>query len=137
MFQFPYTKLPSTSRKEVYLPLAKVRLGYKRTHKILPISVVALIDSGADVCFCTKDIGTWLGIQLNKMKSEEFTAANRSKFIAKAVAVTFYSYRKEYECKFYFTEVLPKHTPIILGQIGFFDHFKIFFDYKNKVIGLE
>ena len=29
---------------------------------------------------------------------------------------------------------LPHETPIILGQVGFFDHFKITFDVKNKEI---
>ncbi|OGY26211.1 MAG: hypothetical protein A2Z24_01445 [Candidatus Woykebacteria bacterium RBG_16_44_10] len=137
MIRIPYTKLPSVSQKEVYLPLVKVRLGYKKTHKITPTLIVALVDSGADVCFCSEQIGAWLGIQFTKIKKETtFTAANSTPFTTKPEVLRLYAYGEDYDCKFYFTDVLPRHTPIILGQLGFFDHFKILFDFKNKVIEL-
>ena len=138
MIQIPYTKLPSVSQKEVYTPLAKVRLGYKKTHQITPFPIVALIDSGSDVYFCSDLIGMWLGIKFDKVKTKaEFTAANRSTFITKPAVVTLYAYNKQYEYEFYFSATLPRHTPIILGQLGFFDHFKVLFDFSNRVIELE
>lgn len=133
----PYTVLPSKSQGRVYSPLAKVVLNYKKTHKITPRPIPALIDSGADVCFCNDMIGAWLGVKLDKIKNEkEFTAANRSTFKTKPEIITLHAYGKSYDCKFYFTDVLPRHTPIILGQIGFFDHFKIIFDFQNTQIEL-
>lgn len=138
MHQIPYTKLPNTSNTDFYLPLAKVRLGYKKTHKITPVPIAALIDSGADVCFCMDYIGLWLGVNLQKIKQNAvFTAANSTKFITKPEILTIYAYGKQYDCEFYFTDVLPKHTPIILGQVGFFNHFKIAFDYQNKLMNIE
>lgn len=134
----PYTVLPSKSQGKVYLPLARVVLNYKKTHKITPKPISALIDSGADVCFCNDLIGAWLGVRLDKIKIEkEFTAVNMSTFKTKSQIITLHAFGKSYDCKFYFTDVLPKHTPIILGQIGFFDHFKITFDYQNKLMDIE
>lgn len=137
MIKIPYTLLPSKTQKSVRLPLARVILNYKKTHKVTPVPITALIDSGADVCFCSDMIGTWLGIQFNKIKEEEFTAANRSTFKAKSEIVILSAYGKSYPCKFYFTDSLPAHTSIILGQVGFFDHFKISFDYKQSEITVE
>lgn len=132
MAKYPYTILPGDKRS-VYKSLIPVTLNYKKTHKIT-LPVTALIDSGADVCFCSKNIGVWLGIQFAKKKRTKFTAANRSTFWASREDVTFYAGGKHYNCPFFFTDVLPKETPIILGQFGFFDHFKITFDVRNKLI---
>lgn len=133
----PYTLLPSKSKGSIRLPLAKVLLNYKKTHKITTVPIVALIDSGADVCFCNDMIGTWLGIKFEKIKDGIFTTANRTTFNAKPEIITLHAYNKTYECKFFFTDTLPQHTPIILGQIGFFDHFKITFDYRNNKITID
>ncbi|EKE06047.1 MAG: hypothetical protein ACD_19C00103G0001 [uncultured bacterium] len=136
MLNFPYTILPSKKGK-VYKPYINVVLNYKKTHKVT-LPTKALIDSGADVCFCHEMIGTWLGIKFNKTKNiVKFTAANGQIFDTKLEEVCIYVGNKTYNCKFYFSDVLPSTTPIILGQIGFFDNFKVIFDLPNKVINLE
>lgn len=132
MAKYPYVTLPSKEGL-VYKPWINVSLGYKKTHKIT-YPVAALIDSGADVCFCAKDIGIWLGIQFKKKTPFTFNAANRTTFEAFKEAVVLHTSEKTYSCSFYFTSQLPPETPIILGQLGFFDHFKISFDLKNKEI---
>ena len=38
------------------------------------------------------------------------------------------------ENKVYKPWILPFETPIILGQLGFFDHHKVTFDLENKEI---
>lgn len=130
MPKYPYF-IPSD---KIYKPWIKVSLGYRKTHKVTPAVIVALVDSGADVCFCSKDIGIWLGIQFSKKLFTTFTAANRSSFEAAKETAMLYTCGKNYECPFYFTDTLPHETPIILGQLGFFDHFKINFDLQNKEI---
>jgi len=42
---------------------------------------------------------------------------------------------KTYTYPIFFTESLA--YPIILGQLGFFDHFKISFDLRNKEIEIN
>lgn len=130
MAKYPYY-IPSAG---VYKPWIKASLGYRKTHKLIPVSIVALVDSGADVCFCREDIGIWLGIQFKRKDAATFTAANRSTFKAIKENITLYIAGRNYECPFYFTSDLPHETPIILGQLGFFDHFKVTFDLRNKEI---
>ena len=133
MAKYPYI-VPA---ERVYKPWIQVRLGYQKTHKITPAPIVALIDSGADVCFCEKNIGLWLGAKLSKGETKTFTTANRGGFEAIKDTLILYVCGKRYECPFYFTNSLPRETPIILGQLGFFDHFKITFDLKNKEIDIN
>ncbi len=136
MIETPYIALPS-KLGPVYKPLIRVRLNYLKTHKVT-LPVTALIDSGADVCFCSDLIAAWLGIQLDKIrKVEEFTAANGQTFKTKPETIRLMIDDISYDCKLYFTDVLPRHTPIILGQIGFFDRFKITFDSKKEIIQIS
>ena len=133
MVKYPYT-IPGDN---VYKPWLPVRLGYRKTHKIMPASVIALIDSGADVCFCEKNLGLWLGAKLTKGETKTFITANRGSFEAIKDTLTLYVCGTHYDCPFYFTNSLPRETPIILGQRGFFDHFVISFDLKNKEIEIK
>lgn len=121
-------------REGVYKPWIQVALGYRKTHKITPHSIIALVDSGADVCFCSKDIGIWLGIKFKKRDVITFTAANNTPLHTYKEILTLYAAGKKYDCPFYFSDELPRETPIILGQLGFFDHFTITFSVKNKEI---
>lgn len=134
MAKYPYYLVPTNN---AYKPWIQVRLGYHKTHKITPAPLVALIDSGADVCFCEKNLGLWLGAKLSKGESQTFVTANRGSFEAIKETLALHVCGKQYECPFYFTNSLPRETPIILGQRGFFDHFKITFDLKNKEMEIE
>lgn len=133
MASYPYTVLPGP--QPVYKPWIRVVLGFEKTHKITQ-GIVALVDSGADVCFCTLDIGLWLGMQFKKRTAEVFTAANRTTLSAFKETVTLSACGKKYKCPFYFTKVLPRETPLILGQTGFFDHFKITFDLPRRTLDI-
>lgn len=130
MYKYPYY-IP---REGVYKPWIEVALGYKKTHKVTPSTVIALIDSGADVCFCSKNIGIWLGIQFKKKEEIIFTTANGTPLHTVKESITFYVAGVNYKTDFYFSDELPRETPIILGQVGFFDHFKVTFDVRNREI---
>lgn len=134
MYKYPYTILPSEFGS-VYKPLIPVYLNYKTTHKITP-PILALIDSGADVCFCSKNIGIWLGINFARRRiSRKFVTANNTTFTAYQEEINLYFGKEKINnCPFFFADSLPKETPLILGQLGFFDHYRISFDIKNKEI---
>lgn len=137
MPRYPYTILPTKDDKKVYKPLIDVILNYRKTHKITS-PIKALIDSGADVCFCADFIGIWLGIQLTKIKQEVwFTAANNEKFPTKPASLMLHVANKNYPVTFYFSNTLSKNFPIILGQIGFFDKNVITFNLKEGFINVE
>ncbi|MCL5438840.1 MAG: retropepsin-like domain-containing protein [Patescibacteria group bacterium] len=130
MRKYPYYN----PAENILKPWITVRLGYTKTHKLTPAPITALIDSGADVCFCSIEIGSFLGINFKNKPTKTFYTANGSPLITIPEKITLYACGKNYECIFYFADNLPHETPIILGQIGFFDHFKITFNFENKEI---
>lgn len=130
MHKYPYY-IPAN---KVYKPWIPVSIEYKKTHKIIPAPIIGLIDSGADVCFCSKEIANFLGVSDKNRQEVIFTTANRTPLPTFPVTLTLYVGGKNYDCSFYISEKLPPETPIILGQLGFFDHHKISFDLDNKEI---
>jgi len=121
MAQYPYSGLPSKFGP-IFKPIIPVQLRYAKTHKIT-LPTTALIDSGADVCFCADYIGIWLGIAINKIKKvHSFTAANGGQLLTKSTTVTLHVAGKKYDAAFHFCDTLPKQFPLILGQVGFFDN---------------
>src|SRR4030042_3397999 len=130
MVKIPYT-IPSPG---VYKPWVPVRLGNTKSHKVMPVPVNALIDSGADVCFAASYLADWLKIQLDKKNVREFTAANNKRFEACKASVKIFVAGKNYVCSFYFADSLPPQTPLILGQHGFFDNNIVKFDLRNREI---
>lgn len=133
MTKFPYINLPTPTGKIVYKPLIHVRLSYTKTHKYTD-PVWGIIDSGSDVCLCHKNIGMWLGINFKNEDRVKLKAANNQVFITYKARVVLYVCGLRYKCTFYFTDELVKNYPVILGQIGFFDRFKVTFDLKKRDI---
>lgn len=119
---------------KIYKPWIPVNIGFKKTHKTTPSTIVALIDSGADVCFCSKTIADFLGVSKRNKEEKVFTTANGSHLPTFMEKLTLYVGGRNYECTFYISDKLPAETPIILGQVGFFDHHKVTFDLDNKAI---
>ncbi|OGJ22395.1 MAG: hypothetical protein A2804_00570 [Candidatus Pacebacteria bacterium RIFCSPHIGHO2_01_FULL_46_10] len=132
---YPYFHL----QENIYKPWIEVRLGSPLTHKVLPHPVVALIDSGADVCFCSDALASYLGVASTKknVKKEKFTAANNQIFTAYKINLRLYACGREYICPFFICSELPHETPIILGQKGFFTNHKILFDFPNKLMEID
>ena len=130
--KFPYTILAPDACK----PLIPMRLCYEKTHKVLPSNIMALVDSGADVCFCSEDIAFWLGSRPKGKSTKEFTAANNQTFKTYKETFKLMTCGKVYECDFYVSSSLPKVAPIILGQSGFFDKFQVNFDLQKKEIDI-
>lgn len=132
MSKYSYTALPGRLGP-IYKPFIPVTLEYKKTRKITS-AVYALVDSGADVCFCMENIAFWLGYRKKEKLSITFTTANKTTFSAVKALFTLHVADKRYECPMYISKDLPPETPIILGQLGFFDHFKILFDLPEREI---
>lgn len=130
MRKFPYY----VPENKIYKPWIPAKIGYSKTHKITPTSITALIDSGSDVCFCSKKIADFLEVSSKNKEKVIFTAANSTPLPTFLEVLTLYIGGKNYDCSFYISDKLPFETPIILGQLGFFDHHKIAFDLDNKEI---
>ncbi len=119
---------------KIYKPWIPVEIGFRKTHKITSAPITALIDSGSDVCFCLKNIADFLGVTASNKEKVIFTAANGTPLPTFLEVLTLYVGGKNYECSFYISDKLPFETPIILGQLGFFDHHKVAFDLQNNEI---
>ena len=130
MRKYPYY----VPENKIYKPWITVGIGYSKTNIVTPTPITALIDSGSDVCFCSKDIADLLGVSLKNKDKIIFTAANGTPLPTFMEILILYVGGKNYECSFYISEKLPFETPIILGQLGFFDHHKVTFDLENKEI---
>lgn len=130
MRKFPYY-IPEN---KIYKPWIPVQIGYRKTHKNTPTPITALIDSGSDVCFCSKKIADFLGVSPRNKEKVTFTAANGTFLPTFLESLTLYVGGKIYDCSFYISDKLPFETPIILGQLGFFDHHRVAFDLENKEI---
>lgn len=128
MSKFPYY-IPVD---KVYKPWIPIRLGFK--HKITTAPIIALVDSGADVCLCSIDIGIWLGINFKKKSPFSITGVNGQSMDTFKEICKIYFDNHSFQIPIYFSGCLPKPALIILGQLGFFDHFKVTFDLKNKEI---
>lgn len=133
MRKYPYY-IPADG---VYKPWITVNIGYKKTHKITPAPITALIDSGADVCFCSEDITRFLGVNRKNKSVAVFTTANSTSLSTFKEILTLYVGGRSYDYSFYISDKLPPETPIILGQAGFFDRHKVIFDLENKEIEIS
>ena len=136
MIHFPFLGLPGKSGKTVYKPIIPVSLAFRNTHRITS-KIYALVDTGADVCFCHKDIGMFLRVNFSKKPLEYFKAANNQEFPTQREQIRIHLGNSHIDCPFYFTDTLPRENPIILGEKGFLNRFKVVFDYINKSIQFE
>lgn len=129
--KYSYDLIPPAS-KQVYRPILPIKLAYPQTHKCTP-PIRALIDSGADACMCSLEVGVWLGIEFDGREDElSIETANGSLSRAIKKTVTLMTDSKQFACPFFFVEgINPLKVPL-LGQLGFFDHFKVCFDWKYK-----
>ena len=130
MSKFPYLVIPGKDR-DVYKPWISVNLDFPKTHKVTPL-IWALIDSGADNCLASWEIGLWLGIKFKKQAIKTFTAANGQPFTGFQEKVRMFFSGEESFCDFYFSKSIPVKAPIILGQSGFFDRHKVIFNLPEK-----
>lgn len=123
---FRYTRFSNT----VVRPI--IRIGIQHGHRALDYDV--LVDSGADMNVFEADLGQALGIDLSSGIPIEIVGATgepTSAFIH-PVTLTVGNYAFTAPVAF-----MPAATPYgLAGQRGFFDHFKVTFDWLAEVIEL-
>jgi len=132
--KFGYTEIPNKQdpTRPFQRPYLIVRLIYGAKHK----DVVALIDSGADLCLFHSDIGKMLGIDIQAGRKWEFQGVAGGKGIAylhpvRLIVRTLSSINLEVG----FTDSMAVGTGL-LGQQGFFEQFQINFYLHKKFFEL-
>ena len=95
----------------------------------------ALVDSGADFCIFHTGIASLLKIDINKLKKDTFSGIGKGKKLTSylgAIEIGVKNYF--YNTPVFFSDEISTNSYGVLGQVGFFDRFKVNFNYKNKTI---
>lgn len=125
-YKFRYKKIG-----EFYRPLIDVNL---RNGK-LTCKYVALIDSGADFNIFHADVARLLSIDLTKLQKIEFGGIKEDKTSCKGfvAAVELGLDGRFFNAPVVFSSDISPNGSGVLGQRGFFEHFRVIFDYPEKL----
>ena len=122
---FPQNKL-------TFRPVITVALQYQNTKQ----KFSALVDSGADACLFPRDVAEVMNIDIKSGARAFFTGIGGGQ-------IPFYFHEVDLFVGEYQVRTMAGFststigTTGLLGQQGFFDHFIISFDYKNKFIEIK
>jgi hypothetical protein len=134
---FDFYKLPAKptpafpNRKNILIPLLKLKL----INNTREVECFALIDSGADVCLFPADYGEKIGLKIKNKRFMEIHGIGGGKILAYFHIVTLEIGGNKFPTRIGFTyDPIPMAT---LGREGFFDLFKVSFDFKKEKIELK
>lgn len=135
VFDSPYGK--------VFTPLIDIRLKNPKTNDITP-RYPSLVDSGATSCVFHAPLGELININITKGKEMPLKGVMEGvgvQYLHKVVIVV-ENINIDFEVEAGFTYEFGKNISNmfpygILGQKGFFDHFKISFDLNHKIFEIK
>ena len=96
----------------------------------------ALIDSGADHCIFDLSIAKKLDLKLDFKNKVKFIGINKKQIVGFWGEVDLRIGDKTYTTKVIFSK-LSDFDHVILGQLGFFDHFDVKLSYQEQIIEIE
>jgi predicted aspartyl protease len=139
LVEFSYTDFP-----------VKANSSAKRTilisRPIIPLTILnkdrfvqyqALLDTGADYNVFHADIADYLGITLTKGKSMRVTGIGGDSIKGYIHVVEIKVGKKLVKTSILFSRQIPDNATAVLGNQGFFDHFCVTFNYKDKAITIK
>ncbi len=131
---FPASPIePFPNRSTVSRPVIDVLLRWNGKS----IKYSAIVDSGADYCVFHAEVGELLGLSVKKGKKLTFygTSGSPQNAYFHTIQIEIAGWPMDLYCGFsYDMQTLPYG---LLGQTGFFDRFKVEFDYHNKRLELK
>lgn len=98
---------------------------------------LVLIDSGADYCIFHATIGEQLNLDIKTGKQLIFSGTSGEPQKAYFHKITFYIWGHPHTCEVGFSYEMEKLAYGILGQDGFFDKWKVEFEYHKERIQLK
>lgn len=125
---------PKTEKvTEVYLPMVPIRVSYG--YGKISSQFDALVDSGSDRNLFPALIATYLGIDLNSIRSKKVYGIGDNYIIAYPAKINIWIGKERYETEVDFSK---KQQMPILGRNGFFNLFKsVKFDENGQFLYLE
>jgi len=133
--KFPYKKIPVVDPKfrevsSAFRPIIPVTLSFKGSS----VGYEVLIDSGADECVFDAEIAKVLHLPLIEEKEKSFGGVGGSEIKAYRQGIEMGVGGASFVTEVYFSPDLSKLGYGILGQKGFFDHFRVRFIYSKKTV---
>lgn len=130
---FKYKKIPGPTGS-VLRPIIPVELIKKSTS----IHYEVLLDTGADICLFGSEIAEILGIDPTVGEPHEITGVGGAVTVGTMhkIGITVPGF-DTYTALAFFSKDLNEMHPGILGQVCFFDHFKVTFDYQKRHITIR
>mgnify|MGYP001562644774 CR=1 FL=1 len=119
--------------KEVWRPVVPIKI----INRDKEFGYLALVDSGADFCIFHTEAAEILGIPVNNGKKLRFygTSGTSQRAYFHTIQIEVAGWPMELYCGF--SDDMKSLPYGLLGQTGFFDRFRIEFDYQNKRIELK
>ncbi len=135
------------SYRKLSLPRRSDYFGTSILKPIIPVKVIvggktvnysALIDSGADFCIFDAEIGEYLGLDVKNGRREEFGGIQaRGGAVAFLHDIVLEIGGFKYKTAIGFSYDIAKRGLGVLGQKGFFEYFKVIFDYVGEEVELR
>lgn len=97
----------------------------------------ALIDSGADFNVFDAGIADILGISLKSGNKRQVVGLGGQKVKGYEHNITLRVGPHQYKTKVLFSKEIPPNSFGVLGNIGFFDHFSVLLNYRQKMIEIK
>lgn len=139
LVEFGYTDIPikatATSKRSTII-----------SRPIIPLTILckgrfvqyqALLDTGADYNVFHADIADYLGIKLTAGKSIKITGIGGDSIKGYQHTVELKVGRNIINTSITFSRQIPNNAIAVLGNQGFFDHFTVIFNYKDKTISIK
>ncbi len=137
--EFSYTELPvkplTTSKRTILIsrPIIPLIILYKARF----VQYQALLDTGADYNVFHADIADYLGINLNKGKAMRITGIGGDQIKGYQHSVEIKVGKNLIKTSIIFSRQIPDNAIAVLGNQGFFNHFLVTFNYKDKTISIN
>lgn len=134
--KFAYKKIPiflALGGREiefVYRPIIPIKITSKETS----VRYEALIDSEADFCIFHSEVAEVLDISLEGGKKYSFGGMGASGLVGYKHPVMLVVGGVDFKTEVVFSPDIPQNAYGVLGQRGFFDHFRVRFVYAKKVV---
>lgn len=128
--EFEIQPSPATKRKKlIYRPIIPVILINNKKF----IEYQALIDTGADFNVFEGGISQFLGIRLTSGNKRQITGLGGEKIKGYEHNMILRTAGKQYNTKLIFSNQIPPYSFGVLGNQGFFDHYKVTFKYPKYI----
>lgn len=132
--EFEVEPSSTTSRKKILLrPIIPVIILKDKRF----VGYQALVDSGSDYNIFEAGVAQLLKIKLSTGHKRQMSGISGEKVKGYEHIVRLKIAGKEFKEKIIFSNQIPENSFGVLGNEGFFNHFKVDFDYKNKITEIK